>query len=82
MYSFYIDLTRTGDGVDFIDHLTETISLFPDQPIGRGGVQTAAEPATPSGDKRASDGATRGGTRGAQAAHQQTREQIGAAEGL
>lgn len=58
------------------------ILFFSDQPTGRGGVKTTAEPATPSGDNSAGNGAARRGTRGAQAAHQQTREQIGTAEGL
>ena len=67
---------------NFIRHLTRSMLLFLDQPVGWGGVQATAEPATPSGDKCASNGAAWGGTWSAQAAHQQIGEQIGTAEGL
>ena len=56
--------------------------LLSDQSADRGSVQVTAEPAASPRDERTGDGAARGRTRGAQTAHQQTREQTGTTEGL
>ena len=56
--------------------------VISDRSTGGGGVQVTAEPAASPRDERTGDRSARGGTGGAQTAHQQTGEQTGAAEGL